>query len=301
MKSSIWYERYKPQKVQDLILPDNLKARLQGYVDKKDIPNMLLASSTPGTGKSATVTAIIKEMNSEALWINASLERGIDTLRGKISNFASSSSFDDNLKTVVLDESDYLSTDVQAGLRGFLDEFSSNCRFILTCNYPGKLLGPLVNRLEVYDFDNLEKKEMIKPIFERLQYILTEEKIEFNPKDAAALISQHYPSIRAMIADLQKFSVTGKLEFSAADLNNASTFKEVLEAKNYLEMVQRVNALSTPSSMYSFLYNNIDLFEPDTIQKVVISIAKYQDMDSNVRDKHLNVAALLAEIMGALK
>lgn len=434
--SSIWYEKYKPQKVQDVVLPQKLKDKIQGYVNKKDIPSMLLSSNSPGTGKSSLSSAIISEMKSEALWINASLERGIDVLRGKIQKFASSSSFDDNLKTIVLDEcleenekvrigtldkwvgtplntlekgtiydcvsfnmdsskyendtceiisdkvvnifevvledgrsvkvtedhpfivlesgeniekkiSDGLSTndlvictdknqkvleiksmgkarvinltvhknhtfvtengivthncdntshDLQAALRGFIDEFSSNARFILTCNYPDRLIEPLLNRLEVYDFDSLDKKEMLKPTFEKLKFILDSEGIEYDPKDVQELIKQNYPSIRGMISDLQKFSSSGKLEFNQEDLGGSSSFDDVMRAQDYMDMLERVNALSTPSSMFTHLYNDLSLFKESSLPQVVVTLAKYQEMNSHVRDKHLNLGACLTEL-----
>lgn len=294
--SSIWYEKYKPKKVQEMVLPEALSVKIQGYVNKKDIPNMLLVSNTPGTGKSSMAYAIIKEMGSEAIWINASLERGIDVLRGKIQKFASSSSFDDNLKIVVLDELDNTSADLQLALRGFTDSFSDNVRFIMTCNYKDKIIEPLLNRLEIYDFDTLNKKEMIKPIFEKLKYILEAEGIQYDPKDVAELIGQNYPSIRGMISDLQKFSTNGKLEFTASDLGSSGSFDEVMKSSSYMEMLERVNALGSPSSMYTHLYNNLKLFQTEGIQVVILALAKYQEMSGSVRDKHLNLAACLTEI-----
>ena len=297
IKSSIWYEKYKPTKIQDMVLPDEMKTKLQSYVDKEDIPNLGLFSSEPGTGKSSLSHAIIKEINGEALWVNASLERGIDTLRGKIQNFASSSSFDDKIKIVVMDECDHLSSTVQAAFRGFLDEFSANCRFIFTGNYKDQIIEPLLNRLEVYDFEQFPKKEMIKPIFEKLKFILDAEGVEYNPKDVAELIGEGYPSIRSMISNLQKFSTTGTLKFSKEELGNLSTLDEIMKSSSYLDMLSSVNNLSSPGSIYTELYNNIQVFfKPDSLPQVIISIAKYQEMNSNVRDKHLNLAACLTEL-----
>lgn len=297
MKSSIWYEKYKPNYVKDLCLPAELKNKLQDYVDRGDIPSLGLFSSEPGTGKSATSHAIIKELGCEAIWINASLESGIDTLRGRIRQFASSSSFDDGLKVVVMDESDHISSSAQAAFRGFLDEFSANCRFIFTGNYPDKIIEPLLDRLEVYDFNQFPKQEMIKPIFEKLNFILNSEGIQFEPKDVAAIIGNAYPSIRSMISNLQKFSTSGTLVFTESDLENNSSFDIVMNSGSYMDMVQNVNSLSSPGSMFTFLYNNLDkYFNSDNYQNVVITLAKYQEMNSTVRDKHLNLSACLTEI-----
>lgn len=294
--SSIWYEKYKPQKVQDVVLPQKLKDKIQGYVNKKDIPNMLLKSDTGGTGKTALSHQVITDMKSEALWINASLERGIDVLRGKIQKFASSSSFDDNLKIVILDEIDGTSIDLQKALRGFLDSFSSNCRFIMTCNYSEQIIPQLLNRLEIYDFDALDKKEMLKPTFEKLKTILEAENIEYNPKDVQELIKQNYPSIRGMISDLQKFSSSGMLEFNQEDLGGSSTFDDVMKAQDYMDMLERVNALNTPGSMFTHLYNDLSHFKDASLPQVIVTLAKYQEMNSHVRDKHLNLGACLTEL-----
>lgn len=297
MKSTIWYEKYKPNKIEDMVLPNDMKKKLQEYVNKEDIPNLGLWSSNPGTGKSSLSHAIIKELNCEALWVNASLERGIDTLRGKIQSFASSSSFDDKIKVVVMDESDNISQISQAAFRGFLDEFSANCRFIFTGNYKDQIIEPLLNRLENYDFNQLPKKEMIKPIFEKLKYILDSEGIKYDPKDVAELIGENYPSIRSMISNLQKFSYTGELVFTKEDLGNLSSLEEIMKSSSYMEMIQNVNNLSSPSSSYSEFYKDLArFFKEEGFPQVVIALAKYQEMDARVRDKHLNLSGLLTEI-----
>lgn len=253
--------------------------------------------SSHNTGKSSLSHAIVKEIGGEALWVNASLERGIDTLRGKIQNFASSSSFDDKIKIVVMDECDHLSSSAQAAFRGFLDEFGANCRFIFTGNYKDQIIEPLINRLENYDFNQLPKKEMIKPIFERLKLILDSEGVKYDPKDVAELIGEGYPSIRSMISNLQKFSTTGELKFSKEDLGNLSSLDEIMKSTDYLDMISSVNNLSSPSSVYTELYNNSQrYFRTDSLPQVIVAIAKYQEMNSSVRDKHLNLAACLTEL-----
>ena len=155
---SVWYERFKPQCVSDLVVPQEIKDKLLSYIRTQNMPNLGLFSSNPGTGKTSTANAIIKEIGGEALWINASMEKGIDVLRGKVQRFASQSSFDDNIKIVVMDEFDHFSKDGQAAFRGFIDEFSENCRFIFTGNYKEKIIQPLLDRLEVYDFNSFSKE-----------------------------------------------------------------------------------------------------------------------------------------------
>jgi DNA polymerase III delta prime subunit len=298
---SVWYERYKPSCISDLVIPTSIKSKLQKYVETQDIPNIGLFSSNPGTGKSSTAHAIIKEIGGEALWINASMEKGIDVLRGKVGKFASQSAFDDNIKIVVMDEFDHFSKDGQAAFRGFIDEFSVNCRFIFTGNYKEKIIQPLLDRLEVYDFNSFSKEEMVKPIFERLRFILTNENIEHDPKTLVPIINTYYPRIRSMVGALQKFSKDGVFVVNENELDDVNVFDKVMQYVNvntYIEMITEVNKLNGPDNMYSFLYNNAaKYFKPQVYPSVVLSIAKYQHMSDSCRDKNLNLAACLTELM----
>jgi len=302
-QETIWMERYRPTRVKDLILPTNMKAKFQKYADNEDIPNLLLNSSKPGTGKTSTAHALIKEINGEALFINASMENGIDLLRSKITKFASTTSFDDKLKIIVLDEADALQPAAQDAFRGVIEAFSDNCRFILTCNFAEKLMEPIKNRLEVYDFDNLDKKEMVKPIFERLKNILENEDIKYDPKDLVPVINTYYPSIRSMIGALQKFSTTGNFVVDSNELDDNNKYLEVvnkIKEKDFITTINMINDLSSPSNMYTYLYKNLNIFSASILPKLVIIIAKYQFQDSTVRDKSLNMSACATEIMGIL-
>ncbi len=298
---SVWYERYKPACIDDLVIPQEIKTKLQTYVKTQDIPNIGLFSSNPGTGKSSTAHAIIKEIGGEALWINASMEKGIDVLRGKVGKFASQSSFDDNIKIVVMDEFDHFSKDGQAAFRGFIDEFSANCRFIFTGNYKEKIIQPLLDRLEVYDFNAFSKEEMVKPIFERLKFILENEKVQYDPKALVPVINTYYPRIRSMVGALQKFSKDGVFKVSESELDDVNVFDKVMQWVNpssYTEMITEVNKLNGPDNMYTYLYNNAaKYFAPQNYPNVVLIIAKYQHMSDSVRDKNLNLAACLTELM----
>lgn len=300
-KKSVFYERYKPSCVEDLVLPQEIKTKLANYIETQDIPNIGLFSSNPGTGKSSTAHAIIKEIGGEALWINASMEKGIDILRGKVQKFASQGSFDDNIKIVVMDEFDHFSKDGQAAFRGFIDEFSINCRFIFTGNYKEKIIQPLLDRLEVYDFNSFSKEEMVKPIFERLKFILENENVQYDPKALVPVINTYYPRIRSMVGALQKFSKDGVFKVSEHELDDVNVFDKVMQwvkPSSYTEMITEVNKLNGPDNMYSFLYNNAGkYFKPENYPNVVLVIAKYQHMSDSVRDKNLNLAACLTELM----
>ena len=301
MSKTVFYERYKPSCIDDLVIPQEIKSKLQKYVSTQEIPNIGLFSSNPGTGKSSTAHAIIKEIGGEALWINASMEKGIDVLRGKVGKFASQSSFDDNIKIVVMDEFDHFSKDGQAAFRGFIDEFSANCRFIFTGNYKEKIIQPLLDRLEVYDFNTFSKEEMIKPIFGRLKFILENEKVQYDPKALVPIINTYYPRIRSMVGALQKYSKDGEFKVSESELDDVNVFDKVMQWVNpnsYTEMITEVNKLNGPDNMYTFLYNNAaKYFQPQHYPTVVITIAKYQHMSDSVRDKNLNLAACLTELM----
>ena len=294
--SSILYEKYKPQVVDDLVLPEDFKTKFKKYIKSGSVPNIALLSSTPGTGKSSSAYVLLKELDCEALWINASLERNIDLIRGKVMNFASQVSFDDKLKVVVFDEFDNLSKDAQLSLRGFLDSYSDNCRFIITGNYKEKIITPLLNRLEIFDFNTFDKKQMVKPIFEKLRFILDSENIDYDPKSLVPVINTFYPSIRQMIGSLQKFSNTGKFEVTS-NLDGLDVFDKVMiTVKNhdFNEMIEKVNLLNAPDSMYSYLYKNMSMFKNQP--NALILIAKYQHMSESVRDKNLNLSACLSEI-----
>lgn len=299
--TSVWYEKFLPCCVQDLILPQSVKSSIQNSTSSQNLPHFGLFSSTAGTGKSSTAHAIVKEINGEALWINASMEKGIDVLRGKIQKFASQSSFDDNVKIVVMDEVDNFSQDGQKAFRGFINEYSQNCRFIFTGNYIDKIIEPLLERLERYDFDSFNKKEMVKPIFERLKFILEYEKIQYNDKDLIPIINTYYPKIRSMIGALQKFSNNGIFKVNENELDDVQAFDEIMKLINpntYLEMITEINKLNAPDNMYSFLYKNAGkYFKEDKYPSVVLTIAKYQHMASSVRDKNLNLAACLTEMI----
>ncbi len=295
---TIWMEKYRPTCTDDIVLPEKIKTKFKEYAKKEDIPNLGLFSANPGTGKTSSAIALIKEINGEALFINASLDNGIDVLRSQISNFASAESFDGKIKIVVLDEIDNLSSSAMFAFRSLIENFAGNCRFILTGNYKEKILPALLDRLENYDFNNFDKKEMIKPIFERLKSILENENIKFEPKDLVPILNTYYPSIRSMIGALQKFSTSGTLEVTQSELDNQDEYLKIIDAtitKDFGTMINLVNELASPDNMYTFLYKNLTKFT--NMPNTVITIAKYQFQASSVRDKNLNLAACLSELM----
>ena len=298
---SVWYARYNPFYIEDMILPPTMKDTLQKAVDSQKLKHYGLFSTEGGLGKSALCHAIIKEVNGEALWINASIDRGIDIMRGKIGKFASQQSFDDNKKIVVMDEFDNFSQDGQAAFRGFIDEFGANCCFIFTGNHKEKIIPQLLQRLECYDFASFPKKDMVKPIYDRLTWILENENIKSEQKDVVTIINTFYPSIRAMIGALDKFSVDGVLTVSEQELDVANVYGDIVSLMNpasYFDMITEVNKLASPNNMYSYLYKHADtLFKVQNYPKIIILLAKYEYESGQSRDKHLQLGACLTQIM----
>ena len=291
--SSIWYEKYKPQNLDELIIPETMRMALRKEIQDETLPNLGLWSVLPGLGKSSTAHAIIKELSGEALWINASLEKGIDTLRGKIQTFASQSSFDDKIKVVVLDECDHITQDSQAAFRGFLDEFSQSTRFIFTGNYKTKIIQPLLDRLQNYDYSEFSPKDIIPQLLKRLKFISSTEGLDLPDTELGRIIKTYYPKIRTMIGLLQTYKQTGTLKLSSDDyyLQVVQTLKD----KDYTKMYQAVNSLVDPDSIYQYLYEHTEYLA--CLSKGVIILAKYQAMAPQVRDKYLNACACMLELM----
>jgi len=295
---SIWIEKYRPTCTDDLVLPDYIKAKFKKYAENEDIPNLGLFSANPGTGKTSSAVALVKEINGEALFINASLDRGIDVLRNQISNFASTESFDGKLKIVIMDEIDAISQDAQFAFRALIESFANNCRFIFTANFKEKLIDPLLDRLECYDFNSFDKKQMVKPIFEHLKNILYNEKVLYDPKDLVPVINTFYPSIRGMVGALQKFSISGTLVVNETELDNQDEYTKIMDLvlqKNFNAVINAVNDLNSPDNMYSYMYKKLSSFK--NLAGSVIIIARYQFQSSSVRDKNLNLSACLTELM----
>lgn len=300
MDSSIWFMRYTPNKLEDVILPKSIKDRLNNKIKDGKLGNLGFWSAKPGLGKSSTARALLHSLDADALFVNASMDKGIDFLKNTIMNFASSESITDRPKVVVLDEADHITKDAQAGFRGFIDEFSNNCSFIFTGNYKSKMIPALLDRLENYDFESFSVNEMGLPIAQKLLYILQQENVEITDdvkQGVKSIISNCYPCIRSMIQSLQRSVANGKFEYTLESTN----FNDVLQAmksKDYLALVEKVNSLPNPDSMYEFLYNNISMFK--NVPQAILFIADGQVKTETVRDKNLNLCATLVNLMNCL-
>ena len=311
-KIFLWTERYRPKKIQDCILSEDLKQTFLEFVKKKEIPNLLL-SGTAGTGKTTVARALCEELGVDYIIINGSDEgRQIDTLRNKIKNFASTISLtkEANHKVVIIDEADYMNAEsVQPALRNFIETFFNNCRFIFTCNYKNKIIPALHSRCTVIDFKivNGQKVKTANQFLQRLANILTEEKIEFDKKVLAELIQKHYPDFRRTINELQRYSVRGKIDsgilFSLSEANSKELMNN-LKDKNFNEVRKWViqNLDKEPSSLFTDIYDNLyNFLDPKSIPQAILIIAGYQYKACFVSDQEINMVACLTEIMANCK
>lgn len=301
----LWVEKYRPTKVADTVLPYELKNVFQQFVDQNNVPNLIL-SGGPGVGKTTIAKAMLNQLDSDFIVINGSLSGNIDTLRNDIMQFASSVSFSGGRKYVILDEADYLNANsTQPALRNFMEEFSKNCGFILTCNYKNRIISPLHSRCSVIDFDikSQEKPTLAMEFFERIKGILTAEGIEYDDKVVAAFIQKHFPDWRRVLNELQRYSATGKIDSGIlADLQEVSIkeLTEYMKNKNFTGVRKWVaeNINNDSSRIFRKFYNVAgDIFQKGSVPQLVLILADYQYKAAFVADHELNMSACLAEIM----
>lgn len=300
----VWVEKYRPQTIEECILPKEIKATLQGFVDNNDMPNLILAGKA-GISKTTISLALARQLGFEMLFINASLETGIDTVRNKIQDFCSSISLTGATKCVILDESDGLAITAQTALRAFIEKFSSTTRFIFTCNYVSKLIPAIHSRCTVinYEIPADEKNELMKAACKRLFFILKNENIEFDPKTVAHILSRFYPDMRRCINELQRYSTTGKIDNQALvsiGHDNFTPLIQALKTKNFKDMRQWVGTNSDLGSekIFGYFYQNAQNFmSPNSIPQLVLTSAEYQYKAAFVADQEINLAAYFTELM----
>lgn len=301
----LWVEKYRPRKVSDCILPDALKATFREFVEQDNIPNMLL-SGTAGTGKTTIARALCEELGCDYIVINGSEESGIDVLRTKIKDFASTVSLAGKIKVVILDEADYLNPNsTQPALRGFIEEFSKNCRFIFTCNYKNRIIPPLHSRTTVIDFklNKEDKPKVAAKFFKRLTEILEQENITFDNKVVAELLNKHFPDYRRVLNELQRYSSSGTIDAGILCNIVEDNLKELLNAlreKDFKKMRTWVvnNLDNDPNVLFRKLYD-ILLTEVVQVPQLVLLLADYQYKAAFVADAEINLVACLTEIMAS--
>ena len=305
----LWIEKYRPQKIDDCILPKQLKDTFKEFIDSGELPNFLFAGG-PGIGKTTVAKALCNEVGAEFLLINGSEESGIDTLRTKIKSFASTVSLTDSKKVVILDEADYLNPNsTQPALRAFIEEFSNNCRFIFTCNYKNRIIEPLHSRCAVVEFkiENKLKQEIAAAFFKRVTQILEQENIQYDPKPIVELITKHLPDWRRVLNELQRYSVSGKIDSGILLNVTEESFKQLvtnLKEKNFTEVRKWVAKNSDNDSINIFrqLYDSSSTtVESASIPQLVLILADYQYKAAFVADHELNLMAALTEVMAQCK
>jgi len=305
----LWVEKYRPKTINDCVLPAHIKKTFEDIVNGGELHNMLL-TGTAGLGKTTVAKALCNELDLDYLLVNGSEESGIDTLRNKIKQFASSVSLQGGYKVVILDEADYLNPQsTQPALRGFIEEFSGNCRFILTCNFKNRIIEPLHSRCSVVEF-NIPKKDanrLCSVMMSRLMLILDDEGIKYETSVLAELIMKYMPDWRRVINELQRYSTSGVIDSGIlVSLNDISVneLMSSLKMKDFKKMRQWVsnNIDSDPASLFRKMYDNMNEFiEPSSIPQMVLILADYQYKNSFVADHELNLVACCTEIMAGVK
>lgn len=304
----LWTERYRPQTIQECILPESLKSTFQKIVDGGQMHNLLL-TGTAGLGKTTVARALCNELNLDYILINGSEESGIDVLRNKIKQFASSVSLLSNgPKVVILDEADYLNPQsTQPALRGFIEEFSNNCRFILTCNFKNRVIEPLHSRCAVIEFNTSKKAlaGLAQKFMTRLESILKTEKIKYEPAVVAELIMKYAPDWRRVLGECQRYSASGAIDTGLlANLTdvNLNGLVKALREKDFKTMRSWVvnNMDLEPAAIFRKIYDNmVDYAKPASVPQVVLILADYQYKDAFVADHELNLVACMTELMAS--
>jgi len=301
----LWCEKYRPRKIEDCILPESLKATFSEFVKQGDIPNLLLTGSQ-GTGKTTVARAMCEELGVDYIEINGSMNGGIDTLRNEIKNFASTISFSGGRKMVILDEADYLNAQsTQPALRNFMTEFSKNCGFILTCNFKNRIIEPLHSRCSVIEFKipSSQKPKLAAQFHKRACGILEQEGIEFDKAVVAEVVTKHFPDWRRVLNELQRYSVTGKIDSGILANLAEENFKglvDMLKNKRFNDMRKWVteNLDTEPTAFFRKFYDMASTYlKPNSIPQLVLLLGRYQYQSAFVADQEINTVAFLTEVM----
>lgn len=300
----LWVEKYRPKTLSDCILPVDLTTIFNGMVKEGKIPNMLFYGKA-GTGKTSVAKALARDIGLESIMINCSEENGMDTLRVKIRQYASSISLSGNGKLIILDEFDYATSNVQNGLRGAIEEFADNCRFILTCNYKNRVIDALHSRCTAIDFTmpSVERVQNATKMLKRTEFILDNEKIPYDVSVLANLIKKHFPDLRRIINELQKYSSTGKIDIGILAQSSSDSYKELMgymkkkdfsSCRKWIMQNIDLNTSEFFRKLYDELYTTL---KPNSIPQAILIIAEYQYKSAFAADQEINTMALIVQLM----
>jgi len=307
MEEALWVEKYRPKTIDETILPVRYKDMFRGMINGGSIPNMILTGRA-GIGKTTIAKAMCDELDCAHMVINGSLDGTKGTLRNEIKDFASTMAMSGKRKFVILDEADGLTPLMQPALRNFMEEYSSNCGFILTCNRPHKIIPELHSRCTKIDFDiaSNEKNDIIKQYAKRIFHILTEESVKFDKKTVVALIQKHFPDIRKVINDLQRYSVNGEIDTGVMVSFDTISLKQLLDhmkKRNFESMRDWVAQNDIDDQeIYDKLFDVCSsLFKPSSAAQLVVLLSKYQDMGTRAPNPEITLCACLLEISATLE
>jgi len=301
----LWVEKYRPHTIADTILPESLKKTFQTFVNQKNIPNLLL-TGTAGVGKTTVARAMLEELECDYLIVNGSLEgRSIDLLRNEIANFASSVSFSGGRKYVIIDEADYLGRELQPALRNFMEDLSSNCGFIFTCNFKSKIIAPLHSRCSVIDF-KLNKDDRVKvaaQFMKRLQQILKTENVKYDTAVVAEVLKKYFPDWRRVLNELQRYAATGAIDTGILAGMNDETMEQLvgyLKTKNFTAIRKWIGEnpdVSIDELFKKFYDTASEKMTPASIPDLVTILADHQYKSAFVANQEINLASCMVQIM----
>ena len=302
----LWVEKYRPQKVEDCILPTEVKTTFKSFIEQGEIPNLLL-SGTAGVGKTTIAKALCNELGADFYVINGSDEgRFLDTVRNQAKTFASTVSLtsESRHKVIIVDEADNTTPDVQLLLRASIEEFQKNCRFIFTCNYKNKIIQPLHSRCSVVDFGiKKDKQKLAAAFFGRVCEILTKESIKYEEKVVAEVVTKYFPDFRRTLNELQRYSATGQIDSGILSSGNEFSIDKVvghLRKKEFTNMKKWVaqNMDNEPQVIMRKIYDGLyNYFDSKSIPEAVLIISEYQYKSSFVVDQEINLVAFMTELM----
>ena len=302
--NTLWVEKYRPFSLDTYIGNEHLKSKVTIYLQNNDLPHLLLYGKA-GTGKTTLAKILVKNIECDYLYINASDENSVDTVRNKVRHFASTVGFKD-LKVIILDECDYITPNAQAALRNLMETFSKHCRFILTCNYVERIIDPIQSRCQLFQIVPPSKTE----VAQRLDQILEEEEINFELEDLKILINSGYPDIRRVINSAQRNVVNGKLKLDISSIiQNDYKLKllkilEVQNKKNAFKDIRQLladNKVTDFADLFRLLYDEVDGYGKGHLAECILIIARYELSDSQVVDKEINAMAMIIELLGVIK